>query len=361
MVCDEIFAKRIGVGDISLYYDDDAQDLIPLELDVKIGKLRNFNLIYKRRIERPAAEEKDKVVAEHEDASEIDTEASNLRCKKVGLLVGRTGVGKSLLGCVLTDKYEESGFKVSHDPTSCTKFTEFRTNVERNITIHDTKGLFDTDYKLENDYNEAEEGKKLQIIEEIMDAIGTLLETGLHAILLVVRVGSRFDEREKELIDQLATYLFQKQMRHKVYLIFTNSPAKYVKDKQKGIDWLDKQQKTALKSYYDAVEGEISRIFFVDNKDPEDAADQEEMEKYKNNNIEMAQEIIDTLHKNGNEKFYLLDVYTQLSEEYTQLKEPAEKRGINITYHLRHNGGRVRGGCVHTPVGKGEVFLEVKD
>ena len=335
MVCDEIFAKRIGVGDILLHYDDDTQDLIPL--NVKVGKLRHFNLIYKRIDQlqpQPAVEEKDTVETEHEHARVDDTEKSNLRSKKVGVLVGRTGVGKSLLGCVLVDKYEDRGFKVSHDPDSCTKVTEFRTNVDRNITIHDTKGLFDTDYKFENDYNEAEEGKKLQIIEEIMDAIGTLLDTGLHAILLVVKIGNRFDEREKELIDRLATYLFQKQMRQKVYLIFTNSPAKYVKDKQKGIDWLEKQQKSALKNYYDAVEGEINRIFFVNNQDPADAADEEEMEKAKNHNNAMAQEIIDTLHKNGDEKVYLLDVYTQLSEEYSKLQKPAEKLGTDfVNFH----------------------------
>ena len=48
----------------------------------------------------------------------------------------------------------------------------------------------------------------------------------------------------------------------------------------------------------------------------------------------MAQEIIDTLHKNGDEKVYLLDVYTQLSEEYSKLQKPAEKLGTDfVNFH----------------------------
>ena len=243
----------------------------------------------------------------------------------------------NLLIPIILDQYGDTGFLVSHDPDSCTKVTEYKTNVKRNIAVHDTKGFFDTDKELENDYKAGDDKRKLQIINEIMDAFKTLTTVGIHAILLVVRMG-RLDERDKEIIDHLAKYLFEDGMKKKVYLIFTDSPEKYVNNKQKGIKWLDEQcQKpnSILNKYYEGVDRDWNKVFFVDNKNPLDAVDSddeaniqmEKQSKAKKNNEKMACGILDSLHKYAKEKVYLQKIYNQLNEDYSKLTKPKDKKG----------------------------------
>ena len=58
------------------------------------------------------------------------------------LMLGKTGVGKSLLGNVLLDK---EVFKVSHSTRSCTQgFSELTENKNRKISLMDCRGFLDT-------------------------------------------------------------------------------------------------------------------------------------------------------------------------------------------------------------------------
>ena len=86
------------------------------------------------------------------------------------LLMGKTGVGKSLLGNILTNKH---GFQVSDGIKSCTKDVCYLRNEKRKIAVIDTKGLCDTERNIE--MSEAKPEDRAMIIA------GTLL-TYLHMI-----------------------------------------------------------------------------------------------------------------------------------------------------------------------------------
>ena len=61
--------------------------------------------------------------------------------EKLILMIGKSGVGKSLLGNVLLGK---NFFKVGDGTMSCTKEILRRCNNQRKITIYDSQGLMDT-------------------------------------------------------------------------------------------------------------------------------------------------------------------------------------------------------------------------
>ena len=53
--------------------------------------------------------------------------------------------------------------------------------------------------------------------------------------------GGRFDIRDKDIIDNLETYVFNDGVKKKVYLVFTNAPPIYCRTKDLGIAWLNEQ------------------------------------------------------------------------------------------------------------------------
>ena len=75
------------------------------------------------------------------------------------LLVGKTGVGKSLLGTVLVNI--KRGFKVSDGTKSETKKVQIRRNEDRKIQIIDTRGLCDTDSIIEMSGKKSTEAAKM--------------------------------------------------------------------------------------------------------------------------------------------------------------------------------------------------------
>ena len=222
---------------------------------------------------------------------------------------------------------------------SCTKFAEYRQSFENQITVHDTKGFFDTESECMKDYSTGTIEKKIQIIDEIMQALKHIQATGVHAICLVVKYGNRFDIKDKDIIDHLGTYVFNDDLKKKVYLVCTNSPAKHCTDKQKGIDWLNKQCQHDGKSseggvtskvfsqYYEVIENDMNRVFFVQNKNPDETDDQDEINKCKKDNKTMAQKIIKTLRERGEGTVNLQSKYKILTEEYEKLTTPEEKKG----------------------------------
>ena len=99
--------------------------------------------------------------------------------------------------------------------------------------MYDTKGFFDAETERDN-YLNGTKDQKLQLIKEIMQALESIQNTGVHGIFLVVKRG-RIDVKDKEIIDNLGKYVFNDDMKKKVYLVFTNSSMKYCKNKQEGI------------------------------------------------------------------------------------------------------------------------------
>ena len=73
-------------------------------------------------------------------------------------MLGKTGVGKSLLGNVLVGM---AGFEVSDHTHSCTDRIERIPNFERKIVVYDTKGLNDTRRIIENKPRSAEDRQRL--------------------------------------------------------------------------------------------------------------------------------------------------------------------------------------------------------
>ena len=95
------------------------------------------------------------------------------------------------------------------------------------------KGFFDAETERDN-YLSGTKDQKLQLIKEIMQALESIQNTGVHGIFLVVKRG-RIDLKDKEIIDNLGKYVFNDDMKKKVYLVFTSSSMKYCKNKQEGI------------------------------------------------------------------------------------------------------------------------------
>ena len=228
---------------------------------------------------------------------------------------------------------------------SCTKYAEFKQSIENQITVHDTKGFFDTETECMRDYASGTDEKKLQIIEEIMHALKKIQATGVHAIFLVVKMGNRFDIKDKDIIDHLGAHVFNDDLRKKVYLVCTNSAPKLCNNHQNGIDWLNEQcqedanspsEGSAVTSkvfnqYYEVIEHDMNRVFFVQNKNPDDYDDQDEVNKCKKDNKKMAQKIIKSLRERGNETVNLREKYKTLTEEFDKLMTAKDKKGMFIT------------------------------
>ena len=139
------------------------------------------------------------------------------------------------------DKYEKDGFEVSGGHVSCTKVAEFKSSGKNQLMVYDTKGFFDTDTEFQKDYVNSTKERKIQIIDEIMQALMSIQTTGVHAILLVMKLGNRFDLKDKDIIDHLGTHVFNDDLKKKVYLVCTNAPPKYCEDHEDGMAWLNEQ------------------------------------------------------------------------------------------------------------------------
>lgn len=212
---------------------------------------------------------------------------------------------------------------------SCTKAALPQTNLETGIRVIDTKGLFDTDRDVTEYMNYSEE-LKVQVIEEIMETLANILETGVHGILVVVQKG-RLDEKDRMIIQQLSANLFKDWKKLKVYIVFSHAPAKFVYDHERGIECVQDEiiSGGTMEQYYELVGKNWKRIIFVDNHNPDDAANEEQKRQYLKDNQETADRILQQIKAECTEATHLQDIYNGLLQDYDQMRNQPEMIGKN--------------------------------
>ncbi|XP_067378773.1 uncharacterized protein [Channa argus] len=122
------------------------------------------------------------------------------------VLLGKTGVGKSSLANTI---FKEELFSTNHTPNSGTKVCQAETRLvnERNITLIDTPGLFDSEM--------SEEELKPEIVRCITECA-----PGPHAFLIVLKVET-YTEQEKAVIDKICEYFSEDALKYAV-IVFTH-------------------------------------------------------------------------------------------------------------------------------------------
>ena len=213
------------------------------------------------------------------------------------LLIGKTGVGKSLLGNVLTGRH---GFKVSDSTKSCTKDAQLMRNQDRKIALIDTKGLCDTEKIIEMSTAKPTEMAKI-IAEEIEAFWKAIAQISVNCILLVTD-GSRFALEEVKMVEFVCQNLFEDSLNDRVLLVITKRDQMHLENERSRLLWLEENSSgdTPFAHYYSLIKKDPNRAIFVNNINTLAYSKPEDKRKFAINNMEMAKKVITAVHEKMN-------------------------------------------------------------
>ncbi|PWA57767.1 P-loop containing nucleoside triphosphate hydrolase [Artemisia annua] len=214
------------------------------------------------------------------------------------VLVGKTGNGKSATGNSIIGSKEFESKRSSSGVTNTSELSTIELEDGRVLNVIDTPGMFDSSLDPET------------IGEQIVRCIN-MAKDGLHAVLVVFSICSRFSEEENAVISSLVA-LFGTKIYDYVIIVFTGGDE--LEDDGKSLDDFLRDSPDALKEIL-CLCGDRRVLFDNKTKDQTKKAGQ----------VQQLLSCVKTvLEKNGGEP-YTNEMFTELQKKHKDLQEQTEK------------------------------------